>query len=104
MKKIIVPVIFSLLYNNSFSQQWRNHKDPLRSPVNISNYKIAVGFFNRLDTVACKYKINGRNEIFNGFKLVYFFDGYYTDTQNTIDVFFDDKKKRAYNVTEYQMG
>jgi len=105
MKRTLIIFVLSLLsYTKTYSQQWHSHTDTLKSPLNNSHYQIAVGFFNRLDTVECRYKLLGENSTLNGFKLVYVFEGYFIDTQNTIDVFFNDKKQRVYSVMEYALN
>lgn len=105
MKGLSFIILFSTVFCiASFGQRWHAPTDTLRIPPSSSQYKIAVGFFNRLDTVECKYKTSETNAVFNGYKLVYVFDGYYTDTPNTVAVFFDSRKRRIYNVSQYSVN
>jgi len=60
-----------------------------------------MGYNNRFDTVKCVYKLIGSDVLLRGYKYVFILEGFYIDTPNTVNVFFDDRKRRINQVEKY---
>jgi hypothetical protein len=102
MKKVLTILTLLLVLSlKSFSQQWHAVTDTLSLPRSQAHGAVAVSYMNRFDTVFCYYKVSGNNNIYKGYKYVFIMQGFYTDTPNTINVFFDDRKRRVANVERF---
>jgi hypothetical protein len=47
------------------------------------------------------YKIEGSDITRQGYKYVFILEGFYIDTQNTVNVFFDERRQRINNVQKF---
>jgi hypothetical protein len=99
--KAAIVIIFMLGCTKVFSQNWHSATDTLKLPTNQGHGQVAMGFQNKFDTVACVYKLIGSDVIRKGYKYVFILDGFYIDTINTMNVFFDYRKQRINGVEKF---
>lgn len=83
------------------AQTWLLATDTLKSPVNITGAESSGFWVNKYDTIPCKYRIEGDNTTYSGYRLVYKKNGYYIDDLKTHAVFFDKNRRRIANIKEY---
>lgn len=103
MKKTLSLAIAYLFLNSTscFSQDWQLSTEALKYPVKVGEGESSMGWINKYDTIKCKIKIKGIEEIKDGFKIVYRYNGYWIDDHSTLNIFVDDKKNRIKNVSAY---
>ena len=103
MLKTLIILAFPFFSSSAFSQnkQWHFSTDTLKLPTGIGNSQVSVGFYNRFDTVECRYKLIGDPAVQKGFKYVFILEGFYIDTPNTVNIFFDERKQRISSVEKF---
>lgn len=103
--RIIVLLCFSLIgYNKLYSQNWHSANDTLKYQTKLGYGEATMGWINKYDTVKCSIKMVGVDEIKQAYKLVYLYNGHVIDNENTVNCFFDDKKRRIPNVAMYSFN
>lgn len=103
MRKILLLTIsFVFFYSiKSFSQKWYSASYILEYPKSNGSGESLMAYVNKYDTVICIYKFRGSEMISKGYKMVYKKNGFIIDDLTTINVFFDEKKQRIQNVSQY---
>jgi len=99
MKYFIALLALSICLS-AYSQEWHSAKKKLKQPRK-SGYNITVIFYDKYDTVPCVYVTNDGKQEQKGYKYIYLRGGFYTDNASTVQVFFDERMKRVYNVKRY---
>ena len=95
---ILLTMIFA--GSRAFSQHCHAATDTLKY-ISSSGYYTTVKYTNRFATVPISYKIAGSNKVYSGFKYVYIFNGFFTDREETMGVFYDKEKRRVMAVKSY---
>lgn len=101
MKYIITVVIALNLTISSFSQEWHNANDTLKSKQTTFHTLIRWVKNNRYDTVNCIIQLQ-TGRIINGFKVVFIKDGYYIDDDKCFRLFLDSYKNIIEGVKRYR--
>src|SRR5690242_17943679 len=101
MKYVAIALLLIVCQSTFAQKKWHVASYKLKLPKNNTGYYVTVAYFNRYDTVPCIYITKNSEQQLNGYKLVYFRDGYYTDDHRTWKVFFNDHLQRIYNVERY---
>lgn len=99
--KLAIAFLLLLSAQHACSQRWHAALDTLRAPQSPFHTRVSMSYTNRYDTVRCIYKVIGSAVSLKGYKYVFILDGFYIDTPNTFNVFFDDRKQRIDKVESY---
>ena len=89
------------IFSYGQEKSWKLSNEALKFPSTYYGAESTVGFVNKYDTVACQYKLSTDEKTYTGYKLVFVKNGYYIDDNTTMNVFFDERKKRVDNVFVY---
>ena len=99
--KFAIALLLLLSAQHAHSQLWHAALDTLRAPQSPFHTQVSMSYTNKYDTVRCLYKMAGSGVSLKGYKYVFILDGFYIDTPNTINIFFDDRKQRINTVDSY---
>lgn len=96
-------IVFLMVFTckTVLSQQWHAAGDSLIEPRNPNGYYITVAYLNKYEWAPIKYVTANSKHLYNGYKLVYILNGYYTDNARTRQLFLNARKKRIYSVERY---
>ena len=101
-KQFLISVVFIFTSSICLAQnahKWNLANKALEYPKRVSLMKVASASIDNYDTVVCQYKRLDSQNIFIGYKLVFKKDGFYIDDDKTLNVFFDERKKRVEKVS-----
>lgn len=107
MKKLLfISALLFISIPKIYSQTstWHLATDVLKYPESNGYMEVSTAYVNGYDTVICQYKLKGSDTVFIGYKNIYRKNGFYIDDNNTLDVFFDQRKRRIGNVQSYVMN